>query len=76
MSKFNWKLAAQINSGPVLEFLKDVHDKPLSEDEYVELYMKVPKISKAGNQVVRHEKTGRQTYHRLKERFGFFGGTN
>lgn len=74
MIDFDWIEAQRRHPEVMFNFLKAVHDKPMSEDDFVAAYMAIPKYSKAGNRVVRHEKTGRKNYKRLKERFGFFGG--
>lgn len=74
MKEFDWEEAKKHHSPAMHQFLFEVHDQPISEDEFVKRRMEVPKISKAGNRVVRHKKTSRLIYRRLKERFGFFVG--
>lgn len=76
MAEFDWEEAKSYHSPEVYAFLLDNHDKLLSEDEFVADYMAIPKISKAGNLVVRHNRSARHQFNRLKNKFGFFGGTN
>jgi hypothetical protein len=72
MKEFDWDEAATKSSKPMLEFLKEVQNKPLSEDEFVELFQQVP--AKSPMHGKRSPSRGRHKYRSLKSKFGFFGG--
>lgn len=70
--EFNWDTA--FGSPQRVAWLKENHDKPITEDQYIEhtssLAHDHPKASKC-----RRPGKNRHDYHYMKARFGFFGGT-
>lgn len=71
---FDWEEAKGHHSPAMHEFLLANYQKLLTEDEFVKLWVAVPRVNKTGGSVVRNPSKGRQQYKRLKERFGFFSG--
>lgn len=70
---FDWEKAKEIHTKETVEFLKEVHDTPISEDEFVERYIKLPHNHYKATRH-RNRKFAAKQYNRLKIRFGFFGG--
>jgi len=81
VSKFDWKIAEELHSPRVYEFLVANFDKPISEDDFVQQIVLLRKLNLANGNFKgkRRNYRGRTTpatakkdYNQLKELFGFF----
>lgn len=70
-TEFNWDTA--LGSRERIEWLKANHDKPITEDEYVQHIKSLPHDHKKAARC-RSASKNRGDYKYLKLRFGFFGG--
>lgn len=70
MKKFDWDYAKSTHRKEVYDFLKNNHDKTLSEQEVVEMWSKLPRIGVGFRN--RSPSSVKYQYKNLKEKFGFF----
>lgn len=71
MIEWNWDTCRELRSKPMYDFLFAIHDKPISEDDFVTMYTSVPQVDGRGNRAPSH---ARRQYRYIKKRFGWFGG--
>lgn len=72
LTEFNWDTA--LGSPERIAWLKDNHDKPITEDQYIEHIKALPHNHLHAARC-RTPARARKDYNYLKARFGFFGGT-
>ena len=70
MKNFDWDFAKNSygHLDTTVDWLKSVHDKPLTEEEFINQYKSLPK--RKGSDRSPHKL--KQRYKHLKEVFGFF----
>jgi hypothetical protein len=72
-AEFNWDTA--FGSAERVAWLKENHNKPVTEDEYVEHIKSLPHDHPKASRC-RGPSRNRKDYQYLKARFGFFGGSD
>lgn len=72
--QFDFEEAKNSHTIETVNWLKEVHEKPLTEDEFVEGYQALPHNHTHPSQHKNNPNVARKQYHRLKKNFGFFGG--
>lgn len=70
---WDWDAAAKMHRTEWIAWLKLHHDKPVSEDEYVEAYKKMRETDSRPHNARRYQiGHTRQQYRTLQQKFGFF----
>jgi len=71
MKTFDWGLAHESHSHIVVDYLRTVYDKPITEEEFVRGFCSLLKSTPKSK---RSPSVAKIQYRRLKTTFGFFGG--
>jgi hypothetical protein len=72
MDQFDWEKAKEGHSTVTYEFLREWHDKDISEEEFVRQYSSLSREGKLHAGVMRAPSAARHTYRHLQKKFGFF----
>lgn len=67
---FDWEIASEHHNKEHLALLREYQNKPISFNDYLDLYREVPKCGSRTHMNSR----GAKEYAHLKSKFGFFGG--
>lgn len=71
--EFDWEFAKGQRSPEVYELLQQNYNKKLTEEQFLELFMALPR-NKEHASATRAPSSGKNQYRRLRDRFGFFTG--
>lgn len=72
MKIFDWDEAAKTHGREMIAFLKKVQHVPMTEDQFVERFCRVPVKFGQAKKGRRSPSYGRQQYKNLRDQFGFF----
>lgn len=69
---FDWDIAQELHSEVTYQFLRDVHNTAMTEEDFAKRYAALPREGKLHASRSRNMSHARSQYRRLKEKFGFF----
>jgi hypothetical protein len=72
MKVFDWETAKERHSKVTFDFLKEWHDKAISEDEFVRQYSSLSREGKLHAKQTRSPSKACRQYRALQKKFGFF----